>query len=330
MPPTTTIANKDKERPANRKRSPSVIHKVWNFARNAGGPKPLPPSHPRTTPLQPTSPLLQPATSNVTAPGSILQTSHHSPTLSPLDAQSLETSLIWFASHAATLNVAQAIAQLDKFERILHAPGQTRPSFALIRPILAYTCGPDVDSALRRAGFIFLISCLEIPSDESSNLEQSLDNASIWHFIRLGTYHHLANDDWEQRLKALQLLTSGGDKVDGLFGLIPTLCAWQVEALEVMSPAGGSTMSSLPDAFGERIGPQRRVAEIQIFMLQICNKNVLTLTERDEECAIAAFLKALEVAIREPSFPEPGGRIGLSETNREYRLALFSVVRKAC
>lgn len=326
MPPTTPNIDKDKERPASRKRSPSVIHKVWSFARNAGGsktPPTLPPSHSRTTSLQPTPPLLQPATSNVTAPGSILQTGRHSPTLSPLDAQSLEASLTWFASHVATLNAPRIIVQLRKLERTLHAPSQTRPPFALIHPILAHVCGPDAEPALRRAGFSFLIAYLETPPDDSSNLERCPDNASFWYFIRSAPSHHLSHDDWEQRLKALQVLTSDGGRVDGLVELIPTLLTWQVHALESMSDIGSLDISSRPDALSERIDPQRRAADIQRLILQICEKNVLTLTERDEECTIVTFLNTLEAAIREPCLVEPGGHSGSSDMNRKSCLAVL-------
>lgn len=194
--------------------------------------------------------------------------------------------------------------QLDKLERVLHTPGQTRPSFALIYPILAFCCGSDADPALRQAGFIFLIAYLETPAEESSNLEQG---SLFWHFIRSAHRNHLASDDWDQRLKALQLLISGGGRVEGLVDLIPTLCAWQVYAVEATTTIGGRESGPLLDAFSERIVLQRRGADIQRLILQICHKNFLTLTERDEECAVVAFLKALEVAVQESCHEGTGG-----------------------
>jgi hypothetical protein len=228
----------------------------------------------------------------------------------------------------AALNVPETIAQLDKLERILHAPGQTRPPFALIYPILAFCCGPDVDPALRQAGFISLVAYLETPADESSDLEQG---PLFWHFIRSANRNHLASDDWDQRLKALQVLVSGGGRVEGLVDLIPTLCTWQVYTLEATTLIGGLDSGSLSDAFNERIVLQRRGADIQRLILQICNKNVLTLTERDEECAIVAFLKALEVAVQESYHVEPSGRSEPSNPNRRSRwpsCTCLSVVEK--
>lgn len=301
MPPPGVALKKD-ERP-NRKRSPSVIHKVWNFARNASGSKTPPPSSPsssRSASLQPSSPLLQPTTSAVTAPGSILKASHASPTLSAQDVHSFETAAAWLASQVHTLAPEQVIAQLNKLEKILHAPGQSQPEFSAIQPLLSVVCSWDVEYTVRQAGFNLLSVFLETPPHDVFDYDDVLDHAMVWHFIRTVPQQTYAlEEDWEQRLRALHVLTASGRDIDGLDELVPTLCTWQVKALEASSSVRVFDNGSSSDAYNERIGLQKRASDIQRFLINICYQNISTLSERDEECVIVAFLKALEFAVRD-------------------------------
>lgn len=307
MPPSS-ILGKEKDRPLSRKRSPSVLHKVLNFARNASGSKTPPnasPSPSRSASLQPASPLLLPTTTNVTAPGSILKTGHHSPTLAPADAHQFETSVEWLASHITTLTASQVVAHIAKLERTLLAPGHTRPVFSAVHTILSYTCSPQTHSTIRQTGFTFLCAYLEAPSHEFPGQDDGLDSALIWHFVRsstpisstLGSF--LSDDDWEQRLRVLQILTSMGGNIEGLTDLISTLCTWQIDALEAMPPGTSRSLAVPSDVSDERVSLQRRASEIQRFLINICLHNISSLTEAEEECIIVAFLKALEIAIRD-------------------------------
>lgn len=304
MPPPAGVV-KD-ERPLNRKRSPSVFTKAWNFARNASGtgsrtPPLGSPSPSRSVSLQPGSPLLQPTTSAVTAPGSILRTTHHSPNLLPVDAQSFEDSSDWLASHITTLTSSQIVLHLAKLERVLRSPGHTRPPFTSIRPIILLTCNANVDSIVRQAGFSLVATYLESPVHFLPDPTEALDAGLIWHAIRsahLGTKSTFlqSDDDWEQRLRLLTVLTSGGANIEGLPDVIPVLCTWQVDALD----AFGDSRSLPPsEQWDSRIGLIRRASDVQRFLINVCRQNVVSITERDEECVIVAFLKALEVAVRE-------------------------------
>lgn len=294
---TSHSSLKEKERPS-RKRSPSVIHKVWNFARNASGSKTPPPSSPssRSNSLPPSSPLLQPTTSAITAPGSILKASHPSPTLSPQDAHTFDTRAAWLTSQINTLTPQQTASQLQKLENILRSPGQVQPDFTLLQPLLAIVCGGDADYIVRQAGFSLLAIYLETSQRLRADPIDYLDYAMVWHLIRsVSLSKSNANDDWEQRLKALQQLTSSGSNIEGLSELVPTLCTWHIDSLELCF----SDRVSI-DMDGEtRAGTQQRIADIQRLLISICSQNISSLSEQDEQCVIVAFLRALECAVLE-------------------------------
>lgn len=321
MPPSST-SKKNKERPVNRTRSPSVIQKVWNYARNTAGSKTPPdaasPSPSRTASLQPASPLLPPTTTPVTAPGSILKTNHPSPTPLPPDALTFDTSVNWLVTHITTLSTSQLVAHLVKLEEILRSPGHARPAFSSIQPVLASTCTPEADSVVRRTAFTFLATYLETPFQDSLDKADDLDCALIWHFIRsfppLASNGVKLDDEWDQRLRILQTLTSK-ECTHGCFSsLIPTLCTWQIDILEVISTTGFRAASEASD---ERISLQRCAAEIQRLLINICRRDVLSMTETDEECVIVAFLKALEIAVRDAQNSQSNVSKDRTELNRE-------------
>lgn len=205
--------------------------------------------------------------------------------------------MFWLVPQLNTFTPQQTVVQVQKLEKVLRSPSQAPPDFSLLRPLLTTVCHVDSDHIVRQAGFNLLTAYLEVSQRVESGSDELLQHATAWHLIRSTPPSKSAlNEDWEQRVRALSALTASGSDIQGLSDLVPTLCTWQMDALEVESRDRTVLSDKLVDS---RFVNQQRALELQRLLVAICSQNATSLSERDEHCVLVAFLRALDLAVRE-------------------------------